>query len=284
MILDASGNPIESAAEPKAENDGYENIPSMNFPPITPKPEWFDRKLIELGGYVPGTEIPKYRVVWGMDEKQFAMGELHMKYISIIDTIQTTLGYNIIDIKNKKRKPRFMKPQEAHARYMDPLSKQMTRNKEDNVFIVPVVKEETREIGMPLWVAEYYLEPEGFGTPEGWQANRYLTHPEDPRKSIDAIGPYPSKGAYVEWFMIYGLDEEGRTIYQELDDNAFEMFRANHVLNEARRKNMVYDTIEKRQEKRDDKFESDWAEFDRELTTEILDVKKNRHFNVTPKG
>src|SRR5688572_27740553 len=114
MLFDANENPIDSTIASRNNTEGYEDVPSFNFPPPTPKPEWFDRKLLEIGGYVPGTELPKYRVVWGMEEKQFAMGELRMKYIAIIDTIQTTLGYNIVNTKDGTRK--FLNAEKAYAK------------------------------------------------------------------------------------------------------------------------------------------------------------------------
>jgi hypothetical protein len=131
---------------------------------------------------------------------------------------------------------------------------------------------------------EYFMEPEGFGTEKAWEATRYMVNPKDPRQAIDVLGPYPKQGRYIEWFQIYGMDENGRIEYKDLDEDAIELVRANHALNVARLKNMKHDSIEKRQERRNDKFESDWAEFDRELTTEILDVKKNRKFNYSGKG
>ena len=278
MLYDANENPIGSTIESRNNTEGYEDVPSFNFPPPTPKPEWFDRKLLEIGGYVPGTEFPKYRVVWGMEEKQFAMGELRMKYIAIIDTIQTTLGYNIVNTKNGTRK--FLNAEKAYAKFQDPTTKEFTRNVRPGELIMPVVKEETREIGLPLWVAEYYMEPEGFGSEEAWEANRYLVNPENPTQYIDVLGDYPKQGRYIEWFQLFDLDEEGRTTYRDLDEGALELIRANHVLNIARRKNMVYDTVEKRRQKRDDKFENDWAEFDRDMTLGMLDIKKNRKFNT----
>ena len=278
MLFDANDNPIESTAELKKENEGYDNVPSFNFPPPTPKPEWFDRKLLEIGGYVPGTETPKYRVVWGMSEKQYAMGELHMKYITIIDTIQTTLGYNVINSRSGARK--FVSAKKAIARFQDPHTKEFTRNIRPGELIVPVIKEETREIGLPLWVAEYYMEPEGFGGEEAWEAERWLINPEKPTQYIDVLGAYPKQGAYVEWFQLYDLDDDGKPIYRELDEGALELIRANHVLNVVRRKNMVYDTPDKRRERRDTKFDEDWADFDRDMTVGMLDIKKNRKFNT----
>lgn len=283
MLYNANDQPIESTVESKKENEGYDHIPSFNFPPPNPMPDWFPKKLLEIGGYVRGTEIPKYRVVWGMEEKVFAMGEAgHMKYITIIDTIQTTIGYNVLNTKTGKR--RFMGAQAAINRFQDPHSKQFTRNVRPGELIVPVVKEETREIGLPLWVAEYYMEPEGFGTKESWERDRWMINPEKKTQYIDVLGPYPSKGAYMEWFQIYAFDEDGNVVYRDLDEGALEMFRSNHAFNEARRKNMEFDTVEKRIARRDDRFEQDWAQFDREMTLGILDVKKNRKFNITPKG
>jgi hypothetical protein len=107
-----------------------------------------------------------------------------------------------------------------------------------------------------------------------------LINPENPTQYIDVLGDYPKQGRYIEWFQLFDLDEEGRTTYRDLDEGALELIRANHVLNIARRKNMVYDTVEKRRQKRDDKFENDWAEFDRDMTTGMLDIKKNRKFNT----
>lgn len=282
MLYDANSKPIESTVESKSEDDGYNTIPSRNFDPPTPKPEWFDAELLKIGGYVPSTEIPKYRVVWGMTEKCFAMGEMHMKYIAIIDTIKTTTGYNVYNSRTDKRA--FMSVEKAHARYMDPVTQTLSLNIKPGEIISPVVREETREIGMPVWVAEYYMEPEGFGTEEQWERERYLINPEKPTQYFDVLGPYPKQGRYIEWFMLFDVDEDGKQIYRSLDDGAIELIRANHVLNVVRRKNMPYDTLEARRAHKEAKFDEDWDKFDKELTHDILDVKANRKFNITPKG
>ncbi len=288
MLYDANERPIESTlrANSQEEENGYEHIPSFNFPPPTPKPEWFDRKLNEIGGFVdPGTNnIPKYRVVWGMDPEltQFAMGEVHIKYPMIVDTIHTTLGYNVINTKRGTKK--FLKPDVAHKLYLDEKTGQLSKNVRPGELLIPVVKEEIRELGTPLWIVEQCVPPEAFGSAEAWESERLLINPENPLQFIDALGDYPSQGAYIHWFDLVDHDENGREMYRELDEGALEIIRINHDINVARRESFKYDTVAKIRERREAKFESDWAAFDKELTRDILDVKANRKFSITPKG
>lgn len=280
MLFDHNNQPIEGALiDNKPDDDDVKHIPSANFPPPTPKPEWFDNELLKIGGYVAGgNKIPKYRVVWGMTEKQYAMGGMHLKYISIIDTIQTTKGYNVINTKTGKKK--FLHAGAAIHEY----GENFDQNVKPGELLAPVITEEIREIGLPLWVAEYFMEPEGFGSKREWDNNRWMTNPENAKHYIDVLGPYPSQGAYLEWFQLFDYDEEGRIAYKPLDEGALELFRANHAFNEARRKALPFNTTANRKKSRDAAFEEEWAKYDNDIVHGIEDVKKNKRFNITPKG
>jgi hypothetical protein len=285
MLYGANNQPIESTLDDdkKVEQD-FANIPSENFPPPTPKPDWFDAQVNKIGGYFdPGTnKLPKYRVVWGMDPevKQFAMGEFHMKYVSIVDTYETLKGYNIITPrkgKDKEPERQFLPPREAHKRYLDPKTGQMTRNIRRGQLIAPVIVTEKKEIGQPWWVVEQYVPPEAFGDIVEWNNQRYMVNPTDPMDFIDVLGEYPDQGAYIHWFDILDYDEEGHPKYHELDDGALEMIRANHVANIARRNRLQFTTPEEARKQKDAAFDEEWAKYDREITLEMLDIKKNKH-------
>lgn len=287
MLYGADNQPIESTLddEKQAEQD-YQNIPTENFPPPTPKPDWFDASVTKIGGYYdPGTnKIPRYRVVWGMDPAitQFAMGEIHMKYVSIVDTYETTKGYNIINTKRDKKY--FLTPKEAYKRYFDPNTGQLTRNVHPGELIQPVIVTEKKEIGQPWWIVEQFVPAEGFGDAVSWNNERYLINPTNPLDYIDALGEYPEQGRYIHWLDLLDCDDDGKPIYKELDEGAIEIIRANHVANIARRNRLAHTTTAQAKQQRDAKFDEDWAKMDVELTNEMRDIKKHKTFNFTPKG
>jgi len=279
MLYDAHNQPIQSTLADEQEANDIKDIPSQNFPPPTPKPDWFDAAVNKIGGYAdPGTnKIPKYRVVWGMDPNitQFAMGKMRMKYVSIVDTYETLKGYNIINTRKKKNNKFFLPPIEAHKRYLDPNTGQMTRGGL-GILVSPVITTEEREIGIPLWIMEQWVPPEAFGDAVGWNNERYLVNPMDSTDYIDALGEYPEKGMYIHWFDLLDYDEEGRTIYRDLDEGAIEILRANHVMNIARREKLKFTTPESARKERSDKIDAEWEKWDKEMTNEMLDIKKHK--------
>lgn len=56
-------------------------MPELNYIPAPAKPEWFDKELERIGGRAPNG-LPRYRAVWGMDEKEFFAGQDVIKYCS----------------------------------------------------------------------------------------------------------------------------------------------------------------------------------------------------------
>jgi hypothetical protein len=287
MLYNSQNQPIESTLKDKNEVS-VESIPNENFPPPTQKPDWFDKQLLKIGGYAyKGASIPRYQVVWGMDPevKHFAMGKMRMKYISIVDHYETLKGYNIIQTRKGKETQRFfLPPIEAHRRYMDPNTQQLTRNAKPGQIIAPVIVKEEKEIGLPLWVVEQWVPPEAFGDPVSWNNERYLVNPIDATESIDALGEYPENGRYIHFFDLLDYDEDGRTIYRPLDEGAIELVRANHVMNESRRIKQKFTTPESAKAERDALTDKIWAEFDEGMTKDMLDIKKHKAFNITPKG
>ncbi len=283
MLYDARGDEI---VEERKELD-FEDIPIENFDPPTPKPAWFDAKVNEIGGFIDNATktTPKYRVMWGMDPKntQFAMGKMRMKYTSITTTIQTTLGYNVVNSFHPE-KTRFIEAKLAHAMYQDPVTKQLTLDVSPGELLVPVIKEEEFEFGTPLWIMEQWVPSIALGTPREWEDSRWLTNPENPLQYIDALGPYPETGLYIHWFDLIDFDDDNKEIYRPLDDGAIEIIRANHVANIARRKATIYDDPVKRKMKKLDWVDEQWAKFDKDIAYGIEDVKKNRKFNISGKG
>jgi hypothetical protein len=53
----------------------------LEYIPAPPKPEWFDARMLEIGGRAPNGDL-RYRAVWGMDEKEFFAGREDTKYCS----------------------------------------------------------------------------------------------------------------------------------------------------------------------------------------------------------
>ena len=284
MLYDAQGQEI---LEDSQQAFSFENTPLENFDPPTPKPAWFDAEVNKIGGFVDNATktTPRYRAVWGMDPKitQFAMGKVRLKYASICDTLQTTLGYNVVNVSDPT-KHRFVEIRLAQALYQDPVTKQFTKNVSPGELLVPVIKEEEFEIGTPLWIMEQWVPSIALSTKAEWDAERYLSNPDNPLQYIDVLGPYPENGLYIHWFDLIDIDGDGHEVYRELDQGAIEIIRANHVANIARRKRMMYDDPAKRKQRRSDWVDEQWAKFDRDISTGIEDVKKNRKFNFTGKG
>lgn len=54
----------------------------QTYIPAPLKPEGFDEQVRQIGGTVSGNR-PRYRFVWGMDEKEFFGGRERVKYVSI---------------------------------------------------------------------------------------------------------------------------------------------------------------------------------------------------------
>lgn len=282
VLYDAEGNVASIGEEQK---DSLQDLPLFNFDPPTPKPDWFDAKVNEMFGYVDGDrQIPAYRVVWGMDKENlhFAMGKMRMKYPTVVDSIQHTIGYKIVNTASGDHKN--ISYAKAKARYWDEATQAMTRNVKPYELIVPIVKEEEVEIGSPWWVVEQFAKPEYFGTPEEWEQQRRMFNPEDARQYIDCLGPYPKKGAYIHWFDLLMYTEEGCE-YKELDESCLEWIRANHVSNVARKKRLEnYDPAKAREAKLA-KADDYWERERDAINREMMDVKKNRVYGfMTPEN
>lgn len=271
QLFDANGQPIPITGD--TMDDEIRELPTSNIPPPTPKPKWFDAKVNEIGGFVHG--IPKYRVVWGMDESNthFAMGKMRMKYPTLIDTYQTVKGVYLCE-HGKRRK--YIPAKQATEKYYDQSTDSWTRNVKKNELIIPVIEERKVEIGTPLWIMEQFVESEGFGTPEQWEAERYLINPDNSREFIDVLGAFPSKGRYIKWFDLVDVDDEGRQQYRELDEGAIEIIRAQHVFNQVRFKDMKYYDREVAVKQRDDRWNQQWAKDKEQMVREMLNIKKHK--------
>lgn len=272
MLYDANDQPISQTDE-----QAIKQMPLKNYEPPTPKPEWFDKKVTDVFGYVSGTDKPKYRVVWGMDPNltHFAMGKIRMKYPSVIDTIQELVGYNIIDTNTGNHQ--FVKKEKAESQFKNFETGEMTENIKPGVLIAPVIKEEEIEYGTPLWIVEQYALPEAFGTKEQWEVDRWLTNPENTRQYIDALGDYPRNGAWIHWFDIVDYNDKGEVEYRGLDESIIEWIRANEIANIARRKQNQFLTKQKRSDIKENAANEYWESQKDQIAREMLDVKKNKY-------
>lgn len=270
MLYDANNNPVQT----QKESSPLQDLPLKNIPPPTPKPAWFDKRLNDIFGFVE--DKPKYRVVWGMDPSltHFAMGKIRMKYTTVVDTIEEILGYNLLNTNTGKHQ--YMKKAIAESRFLNRLTGLMTENVEPGVLIIPVIKKHEIEYGSPWWIAEQFVKPEAFGGEAQWERDRWMPNPENKLDYIDALGPYPSKGAYLHWFDIYDYDSDGKIIYKDLDESVIDLFHANHVFNIAMRKKDEFETVEMKKKKRDAERTAQWDSQRDIIAKEMLDIKKNR--------
>lgn len=284
MLYDAQGNPVVDETKPEV-NDPLQDIPLFNVPPFTPKPEWFDRRVNETFGYADGDrKIPKYRVVWGMDETNlvFAMGKLRMKYPTVMDTIQEVVGYRVYNTVSGQHND--LTVEKAHARYYDHHTNQMTRNVKPYELLSPIMREREIEIGSPWWVVEQFVKPEHIGTRDQWNNERWMMNPFNAKENIDCLGPYPENGCYMQWFDILSADDEGNWEYRPLDESVIDWIQANHVANIARVKKLETVSITKQREQKIDNHRQMWGKQQPDMIKQMLDIKKNRRFNITPKG
>lgn len=283
MLFDSRGNPLEELSDQKDDSDSLQDLALYNFDPPDPIPDWFQDRLNEMFGYISGK--PKYRVVWGMDKNNvhFAMGKLRMKYPTILDSIQELIGYNVIN--TTKDTSQYLTKEKAEKRFKDIGTGEMTKNVKPGELLAPVVRVTEIEIGSPWFIAEQFVPPEGLGTRDQWNAERWMTNPERPTEYIDALGEYPSNGLYIHWFDILDYNEvDGRAEYKKIDDSVLTLFQANHVFNVARRKHLEYNNAESIRKTKSERSDEIWNSQRDEIAREMLDIKKNRLFGIPAQG
>lgn len=200
----------------------------------TPPPEdskAFNDRLAKEYGSLEG--FPRYRVIWGMDEryKTWQSGRMRLRYVCAIQKIIRETSYVIMD--TLRRQQRKLTPKQ----FLQYLPKK-------HEVIVPVTHTDFKEIGFPFWYLEYYANPMMLGTREQWEAHRWVEgspyDAEGMTGRIDLTGPYPENGRYEPLVELSGEDANGeQTEYRPLNDATFEfigaMLKGNKVaLEEAR--------------------------------------------------
>lgn len=197
-----------------------EELSLTELPEISEK---FQQEVAEIGGY-NGTQ-PNLRVVSGLDPDltDYYGGEYHLKYLLRSET--ETLEYYVLHKHGGGK--RILTVIEAKA-----VSPKLG-------LVLPVVEKKVEEYGIPRYFVEILKPPSAFGTPEAWEANRYLAAEDNPAtgQKVDLLGEFPENGLYETWFMIeepvFNSDNEVEsTTFGELNDSVLEFIK--FKVNEAK--------------------------------------------------
>jgi hypothetical protein len=154
------------------------NDPATWQAPSPHVPEWFTRKLAELGGTNRYGE-PNLRVVWGQSERKFACGRSDMpKYPSTFSKVSDTLEFRLRHMETGETQPctqgEFLEVK-AKCDAADPENKHLPEWRKYR---------RAQWFGIPRLVIEQYVPPEKIqDTPVSWQQNRYgeVVQPRDLR-------------------------------------------------------------------------------------------------------
>lgn len=182
-------------------------VDEQSWTELPPIPEWFNERLLEIGGTCDDT--PNLRVVSGLDPevKEFYGGRWWMKYAFKDETINSYTVWHKPDGSK-----RILSNKEAEV-----LGKS---KKKYQGILIPVVDRQVIEYGIPRYFLEFYKPPEMFGSAEAWESIRYDF--DDAGKSVDLMGEFPHNGMYTTWFCIEEpVVENGKIVstkFRELDE------------------------------------------------------------------
>lgn len=169
-------------------------------PPSPHVPDWFKKELIKIGG-VTDSGKPRYRIVWGPDEKVFAYGYQRIKYLQ--SSIRIPVGWEVI-----QNGERIVLPVEAAN---------------DPKYPIGVLVFEWLDKGKPFFFLEEWCPPEI--ACEEWELIRYETDWsksfDDPTRTVDVLGPRPNDGIYRA--VISMQDNDGNPLYP--NESALEWLR-----------------------------------------------------------
>lgn len=158
--------------------------------PAPPIPKWFSKELESVAGLNPFGE-PKIRLAWGGSEVSWWKGRYRIKYPKY--TTKFVLGFETITTDENGVEHRELIPLEA-------LNKD---NRKVGRYVYDYI-----DVGTPRWYVEKWIPPET--ACNGWPADddfsaeaQQIRMSHDPELGwVDALGPRPAKGIYLEWLKL----------------------------------------------------------------------------------
>jgi hypothetical protein len=270
-IVSMTGATLSSdfAADPNPKEIGRVELP--------PVPGWFQDALKNIGGTYKG-KTPILRCVSALDPKlqMFACEQWHRKYVGMRDHVTEVTGFRVIWKESGKEE--FLLPREAKGYVLDATTMKPKKSIDGKAVILPQIKQETVEHGVPRYVIERFSGPEEFGGHADWEKHRWLDkgdplnpHPERP---FDILGPYPDEGQYV--FFCYvenGVEEDGKIVgteFRELDqgvlDEIAEMVREQREFSSKTPQERLSERVDALESRRDKQA----ADFKDQIKQEML--------------
>jgi hypothetical protein len=183
------------------------NLSTFRNHPAPARAAYFDQELARMGGLNPHGE-PRLRVVWGQEARIFAYDEYHLKYLAArwIAAKSSHLYRNLTTGET-----RAITREEAEDTY----------DKDPDWLYLNQEESESVEVGLPRWIVETWVAPELYGPPATWEQKR-CEWGHDERSGMirkyDVLGPYPSRGNYVEVLTVETKDGLYRPLGQDVLD------------------------------------------------------------------
>lgn len=258
------------------ESERLSEIPLANLPPPEPIPEWFKRRLIEIGGFIPGSLTqPLLRVVWGQDESNciFAAGQMRMKYPMVVDHVKETTGYILKNLETGV--DTYYSIKKAQEKFMSP-NGQMTKDINPKTLLLPVIKAYDKEYGWPFWYIEKWISPKHFGTASEWRIEQEAARRQF---GFDMIGDFPLKGAYQQLLEVADYNDNNEPCYRSLDEDV--LLQVQTIIDYQRRheKKTQDQYIAEQEKKREDEYDKRFEAIfdDTQMQREKEDIFKHKH-------
>lgn len=246
----------------------HADLSALKHDSLPPVPEHIQTALTRLGGTIPNSDKPLYRIVSGLDPKlqEWAFGKFHRKYVSARDIVRQVTGVQTTHIRTQKKE--FFPTEVAIKKGIIAPDGNITPYSKKTYFCILTSEDELIEYGIPRYIVEKWRSPDSFGTPEEWEDARYLEvgDPQNPTNDrIDALGDFPFDGRYDKFCNIEdGIEEEGKltgTTFKPLSEAVIEQLADMIEMSNA----PALETFEKIIKKADDKKAKDEAIFDDRL-------------------
>jgi hypothetical protein len=175
------------------------NTDNLKNHPAPHVPDWFNRKLREIGGVqLDGT--PNLRVVWGQTERKFACGRERTKYPTTFWAEKADYQFRLRNIETNEI------TRCTYEAFMEVKKKYEATDPDITHFSEFKVVREIEWIGVPRFIVEQYMPSimmkDG---PANWELNRYgwWFNPETRKNEwTDINGPFPYNGRYEHFLTI----------------------------------------------------------------------------------
>lgn len=227
------------------------NQATWKFHEPPPKPEWFERGLVEIAGLNPQGK-PKLRLVWGGTE---------MSDRSHIPTLKYPAGYAPVEVPGYRWKD-------------DNGEWQFSTNIDDldpKYMVTPEIKLE--HLGALLWIVEKWTSPE-----ELEEQKRFVTLGDEQGQ---VLRDFPREGVYDAFFIVQNLDSEYRELDRLVLDIIAQKWKQSQKSFEEQESERIYAQI-KNQEAEEQRMADLWAAaFAGDLKLEKDELERREHYWAT---